>query len=148
MQLHNLPQRNNRITKKKRVGRGPGSGKGQHTVGRGTKGQLSRSGHKSMLYFEGGQRPFYKKTPKFPGFKPVNKIKNQPINVEIIEAEYSAGEEVTIESLRSKGLIKKRTTHVKVLGQGDLNKSVTIKGLAVSDSAKQKIEKAGGSIEE
>ena len=71
MYLHSLPKRNNRKEKAKRIGRGYGTGVGGHTVGRGMKGQKSRSGHKSLVGFEGGQTPFFRRMPKFMGFKPI-----------------------------------------------------------------------------
>lgn len=146
MYLHNLPKRKERKMKAKRIGRGYGSGVGGHTVGRGTKGQKSRSGHKSLVGFEGGQTPFFRRMPKFMGFTPINKIENIPVNLDVISANYKSGEKVSLESLKSKGLIGKGVKHVKVLGQGKLSKKVSIEGLSVSKKAQEEILKAGGNI--
>ncbi|KKR05658.1 MAG: 50S ribosomal protein L15 [candidate division WS6 bacterium GW2011_GWF2_39_15] len=145
MQLEKLPQRKNRKYSAKRIGRGYGSGVGGHTVGRGTKGQKSRSGHKSTVFFEGGNRPFFSRIPKFKGFKSKAE-RYQPVNLNIIEEEYKTSEVVNLESLKEKKLVKKTTKLVKVLGVGELTKKISFEGLAVSASAKTKIEKAGGSI--
>ncbi len=146
MQLHNLPKRKNRKNKGKRIGRGYGSGSGGHTVGRGTKGQKSRTGHKSLVGFEGGQTPFYRRMPKFMGFKPINKVENVAVNLDVISNNYKSGETVTLESLQSKGLIGKSIENVKILGMGEIKKKVKIEGLPISKSAQEKIIKAGGTI--
>jgi large subunit ribosomal protein L15 len=148
MNLENLPKRNKRKYKAKRLGRGVGSGVGGHVVGRGMKGQKSRSGHKSMVMFEGGNLPFYKRMPKYKGFKRIQKIKNQPINIDALEKEFKANEIVNLESLREKGMIRKSTTHVKILGYGELSKVLNFEGVAVSSSARKKIETAKGQIKE
>ncbi|HRI06081.1 MAG TPA: 50S ribosomal protein L15 [Candidatus Dojkabacteria bacterium] len=145
MQLESLPQRKNRKHASKRLGRGYGSGVGGHTVGRGTKGQKSRSGHKSTVFFEGGNRPFFSRIPKFKGFKS-RAEKYHPVNLVSIEDEYKAGETVNIETLKEKKLAKKRTKLVKVLGVGEITKKLTFEGLSISETAKAKIEKAGGTI--
>jgi large subunit ribosomal protein L15 len=146
MYLHELPTRKNRKKKGKRIGRGYGSGKGGHTVGRGTKGQKSRTGHKSLVGFEGGQTPFFRRMPKFMGFKPINKIENVAVNLDVISDNYKSGEKVTLESLQKKGLIGKKIEGVKILGMGDIKKKVTVEGLPMSKTAQEKIIKAGGSI--
>jgi large subunit ribosomal protein L15 len=146
MQVHTVPQRKNKMTAKKRIGRGYGSGKGGHTATRGMKGQKSRSGHKSMVLFEGGNVPFFRRMPKFPGFKNINRVEFQPVNVHTLDEYFKDGETVTIEVLREKGLIRKNTENVKVLGEGEITKKLTIEGLAVSKTAKAKIEAAKGSI--
>jgi large subunit ribosomal protein L15 len=146
MYLHNLPKRKKRKDKAKRIGRGYGSGVGGHTVGRGTKGQKSRAGHKSLIGFEGGQLPFYKRMPKFMGFKPINRVENIAVNLDVISENYKSGEKVSIESLRTKGLIGKGVKNVKILGMGEVKKKITIEGLPVSKTAQEKIIKAGGSI--
>lgn len=145
MLLESLPKRINRKYSAKRLGRGYGSGVGGHTVGRGTKGQKSRSGHKSTVFFEGGNRPFYSRIPKYKGFKS-RADKFHPVNLNIIEDEFKAGELVNLESLKEKGLVKKRTKLVKILGFGELTKKITFEGLKISETAVAKIEKAGGSI--
>jgi len=146
MHLHNLPKRKDRKMKAKRIGRGYGSGVGGHTVGRGTKGQKSRSGHKSLVGFEGGQTPFFRRMPKFMGFTPINRVEKVPVNLDVISNNYKSGEKVTLESLKSKGLIGKGVDNVKILGQGEVGKKVTVEGLAMSKTAQEKIVKAGGSI--
>lgn len=145
MVLENLPKRTNRKYSAKRLGRGYGSGAGGHTVGRGTKGQKSRSGHKSTVFFEGGNRPFYSRIPKFKGFKS-RAEKYHPVNLNVLEEAYNAGESVTLDTLKEKGLVKKRTSLVKVLGVGEVTKKLNLEGIKVSETAKGKIEKAGGSI--
>ncbi len=145
MLLESLPKRINRKYSAKRLGRGYGSGVGGHTVGRGTKGQKSRSGHKSTVFFEGGNRPFYSRIPKYKGFKS-RADKFHPVNLNIIEDEFKAGELVNLETLKEKGLVKKRTKLVKILGFGELTKKITFEGLKISETAVAKIEKAGGSI--
>ncbi len=147
MNLEAIPKRKNRKGPDKRLGRGMGSGVGGHTVGRGTKGQKSRSGHKSMALFEGGNLPFYKKTPKYRGFKRPGKVKFQAVNVSVLEENFKSGDEITIESLIEKRLVRKKQTDIKILGDGNLNKKFTIKGLEVSEPAKKLIKKAGGKVE-
>lgn len=145
MQLESLPQRKNRSKPSKRLGRGYGSGVGGHTVGRGTKGQKSRSGHKSTVFFEGGNRPFFSRIPKFKGFKS-RADKYHPVNLLVIEKNFKTGETVNIETLKERKLAKKRTKLVKVLGVGELTLKLTFEGLSISETAKAKIEKAGGTI--
>ena len=146
MYLENIPRRNNRTMKSKRLGRGYGSGVGGHTVGRGQKGQKSRTGHKSTVGFEGGNVPFFRRMPKYKGFNQSMKIENDVVNVDTLTKNYKDGEVVTAESLKDKGILRRSSEHVKVLGKGDLKVKITIEGIKVSSSAKKKIEKAGGSI--
>jgi large subunit ribosomal protein L15 len=147
MKLEQIPKRINRKGQDKRLGRGMGSGVGGHTVGRGTKGQKSRSGHKSMALFEGGNLPFYKKTPKYRGFKSLNKVKFQPVNISELEKNFKPGDEVSLESLTKKNLVRKKQTNIKILGYGELKKKLVIKGLKISESAKKIVEDAGGKVE-
>ncbi len=146
MYLENIPKRKNRIKKGKRLGRGYGSGVGGHTVGRGTKGQKSRSGHKSLVAFEGGNVPFFRRMPKLKGFKSRSKINTQVINVGTISENFKSGDKITVEKLKETGLIRKGAKEVKVLGKGEIAKKVSIEGIKMSPSAKEKIEKAGGSV--
>lgn len=146
MQLNELPKRTNQKSKKMRIGRGYGSGKGGHTSTRGSKGQKSRTGHKSMQLFEGGNVPFYRRMPKFPGFNRPNRIEVQPVNVDILEENFEKGEVVSLETLREKGLIRKRTEYVKILGEGEIKKALKIEGLKVSKTAEEKILAAKGEI--
>jgi large subunit ribosomal protein L15 len=146
MYLENIPKRKNRTKKGKRLGRGYGSGVGGHTSTRGSKGQKSRAGHKSLQFFEGGNVPFYRRMPKIAGFKRTNKVIATAINLDILEGNYNSGEEVSIESLKEKALIAKSTKSVKILGNGDISKKIVIKDIPASLKAKEKIVKAGGTI--
>jgi large subunit ribosomal protein L15 len=144
--LENL-KRQSRVKAGKRVGRGYGSGKGGHTSGRGSKGQKSRSGHKSTLFFEGGNVAFFRRLPKFRGKNNPNKIDARAINLVEIEKLYNAGEVVDMDSLKEKKLYNKNDKAIKILGYGDFTKKLTFKGINVSESARTKIVKAGGSVE-
>jgi large subunit ribosomal protein L15 len=138
---------------RKRVGRGLGSGKGRYS-GRGLKGQKSRSGsHKMRAGFEGGQNPLYMRLGKQRGpysrdAMPMgpHRTSTQPVNVAALEERFDAGAEVTPESLVQKGLIRNTRIDVKLLGQGDLKKQLSITVHAASASAREKVEAAGGSL--
>ena len=132
---------------KKRVGRGPGSGKGK-TSARGENGQLSRAGGGKRAGFEGGQTPLARRLPKLPGFKNINRVEYVPVNVKTLEERFEAGEVVDRDSLIEKNIIKKYEKLVKVLGDGDLTKALTVKVDKVSKTAQAKIEAAGGKVEE
>ena len=138
------PQGANKKTK--RVGRGSSSGLGT-TAGKGNKGQQSRSGGKTYVGFEGGQMPLYRRI-AHKGFSNYPFKKEYVcINVEQLDAKYNDGETVNKESLVAKGFISsKKTALVKVLGNGDIKKKLTVEVDKVSESAKAKIEKAGGSV--
>lgn len=123
-----------------RRGRGHGSGNGK-TAGKGHKGQKARSGA-PRLGFEGGQMPLYRRLPKR-GFKNRNRLDVVALNVSQLER-FENGTEVTIELLLSEGVIKNPRDAVKILGNGELTKSLTVEACAFSASAKEKIEKAGG----
>jgi large subunit ribosomal protein L15 len=146
MYLENIPKRNNRTMKGKRLGRGYGSGVGGHTVGRGTKGQKSRTGHKSLEFFEGGNVAFFRRMPKYKGFNQSRKIENAAVNLDVLEKSFKSEEIVSIDSLKEKGIVKKNSQNVKILGKGELKKKLVVEGIAVSSSARAKIEKAGGTI--
>jgi len=131
--------------KKRIVGRGSSSGRGT-TAGRGHKGQQSRSGGGTYVGFEGGQMPLYRRIAKR-GFSNYPFRKEYAIvNLSDIELRYTNGETVNRESLVVKGLLKKVSSLIKVLGDGDLSKKLTVDVDKVSASAKEKIEKAGGSV--
>ena len=137
---------------RKRVGRGAGSGMGK-TSGRGHKGAGARSGSKRKAGYEGGQNPIHMRMRKLRGphrkmSMPFERFRThtQPVNVADLEARFDAGAEVTPESLRVAGLAKRRHP-VKVLGRGDISKKLTVRAHAFSSSAKEKIEKAGGTCE-
>lgn len=142
--LNNLRPAAGSTHKKKRVGRGPGSGLGK-TAGRGNKGQKSRSGYSSKSGFEGGQMPLQRRLPKR-GFTNIFKKKWLEISLAKIEASFNAGDEVTPEILHSRGLIKKAKHDVVILGNGDVTKALKISAHRFTETARQKIEKAGGSI--
>ncbi|MBD3329052.1 50S ribosomal protein L15 [Candidatus Dojkabacteria bacterium] len=144
--LHKLKRRKNRKMPKKRLGRGYGSNSGGHTVGRGQKGQLSRSGHKSMIFFEGGNVPLYKRLPKFRGFKRVGKDKHKAVNVSDLEQVFKDGDKVTLKILKEKTLVHKDVKSTKILGYGDLTKKLTIEGIPVSETAREKILASKGTI--
>ena len=133
--------------RKKRVGRGPGSGKGK-TAGRGENGQLSRSGGGKRAGFEGGQTPLARRLPKLPGFTNINRVEYVPVNVKLLEERFEAGDVVDRDSLIEKNIIKNYEDLVKVLGDGELTKALTVKVDKVSAAAQAKIEAAGGKVEE
>jgi len=137
---------------RKRIGRGLGSGKGRYS-GRGLKGQKSRSGsHKMRPGFEGGQNPIYMRLGKLRGGSkdalPVGPFRTStaPVNVATLEERFEAGAEVTPETLVEKGILKNTKTDVKILGNGELKKKLSVTAHAVSASAREKIEAAGGTI--
>ncbi len=128
----------------KRVGRGIGSGTGK-TSGKGHKGQNARSGGGVRPGFEGGQMPLYRRLPKR-GFKNIFAKQYVTINIEALEA-FEDGTEVTEQLLLEKGIVKKTLDGVKLLGRGELTKKLTVKVTKYTESAKEKIEKAGGKAE-
>jgi large subunit ribosomal protein L15 len=136
---------------RKRVGRGLGSGKGRYS-GRGIKGQKARSGsHNMRAGFEGGQMPIYMRLGKQRGpyskdAMPIgpHRTSTVPVNVRDLDRAFEDGSEVTLETLLEQGLIKNTRTDVKILGQGDLTKKLTVTAHSFSASAREKIEKAGG----
>ena len=146
MQLNDLRPAEGSRKSRKRVGRGNGSGYGT-TAGRGSKGQLSRSGGGKGAGFEGGQTPLAMRLPKLPGFKNHNRVEYAPVNVSRLELLYNDGETVDAESLLAKGVIKHDYVPVKVLGDGEITTKLTVKVDKVSASAKAKIEAAGGKVE-
>jgi large subunit ribosomal protein L15 len=143
MNLSNLRAPRKASEKRKRVGRGMGSGMGK-TSTRGHKGQRSRSGSRIMRGFEGGQMPLHRRLPKR-GFTNIFKTEYEVVNLERLA---SLGEsEITPESLRKAGVVSSRKTLVKVLGQGELKGAITVHAHRFSKSAREKIEKAGGKVE-
>ncbi|HKF79706.1 MAG TPA: 50S ribosomal protein L15 [Thermoleophilaceae bacterium] len=148
--LHNLSPALGSRKQRKRVGRGEGSGVGK-TAGRGHKGLGARSGAKKRINFEGGQNPIHMRMRKLRGphmkkSMPFEKFrtKTQPVNLRDLEARFDAGAEVTPEGLRERGLARRKDAPVKVLGQGELSKPLTVHAHAFSRSAREKIEAAGG----
>ena len=146
MQLNDLRPAEGSKKARKRVGRGNSSGHGTYS-GRGLNGQLSRAGGGKGAGFEGGQQPLAMRLPKLPGFKNHNRVEYAPVNVARLEALFADGETVDAESLMAKGVIKHDYIPVKVLGDGELTKQLTVKVDKVSASAQAKIEAAGGKVE-
>jgi large subunit ribosomal protein L15 len=129
----------------KRIGRGQGSGNGT-TAGKGNNGHKARSGFSNKLYFEGGQTPLSRRIPKR-GFISPFKVQYQIVNVGTLESAQIEEKEITSEVLYKYGLIHEEYLPVKILGDGELTKSFTIKAQSFSKSAKEKIEKAKGKVE-
>jgi large subunit ribosomal protein L15 len=151
--LHNLKPPKGARKPRKRVGRGEGSGTGK-TAGRGQKGYGSRSGAKKRARFEGGQNPIHMRMRKLRG--PTKKTsmpfenfrtKTQPVNLRDLEARFDKGAEVTPDTLREHGLATRKEIPVKILGQGDLSKSLTVHAHGFSKTAREKIEAAGGTCQ-
>ena len=145
--MSQLLQLNSKTGRKrsKRVGRGNSSGHGNYS-GRGVKGQKSRTGGKIRPGFEGGQTPFYRKLPKYKGFRNLNRKEYQVINVADLNV-FGENEKVTPEKLFEKKLISKKNMEVKLLGDGKLEKSLTVSVHKASKSAIEKIEALKGKIE-
>ena len=146
MYLESITKRKNRKMKSKILGLGYGSGVGGHTATRGTKGQKSRAGHKSLQFFEGGNVPFFRRMPKAKGFKNNDKVYATAINLDILDKNFKSGDVVSLDSLKERSLISKKTISVKILGFKDISKKIVLEGIPVSTSAKEKILKAGGTI--
>jgi large subunit ribosomal protein L15 len=145
MELNNLPKLKNAKGKYRRIGRGYGSRAGGHTVGRGTKGQKSRTGGKIRAGFSGGQTPLYKALPQYRGFK-ARENKPTSINLESINSKFEEGDVVTLKTLREAGLLDDAEKSVKILAYGEITKKLTFNDIPMSQAAREKIEKAGGSV--
>jgi len=146
MQINDLSPAPGSRKAPKRVGRGHGSGHGGRS-GRGDKGQNSRAGGGKGPGFEGGQNPLHMRLPKLPGFTNRNRVEYAVVNVSRLEALFAAGDTVDHEALLTKGVIKSVNEQVKVLGDGEITKKLTIKVDKVSAPAKAKIEAVGGTVE-
>lgn len=143
--LHELKPNKGATHRKKRVGRGIGSGHGK-TSTRGHKGQKSRRGYGELpAFFEGGQTPFIMRIPKR-GFKNPNTVEYEIVNIKTLEEKFEANTEVNPEILKEKGIIH-CTSAVKILGNGELTKPLKVKAHKFSKSAEEKIKSAGGSVE-
>lgn len=142
--LHNLVVPPGARHRPKRVGRGPGSGHGK-TATRGHKGQKSRSGYSRKLGFEGGQMPVQRRLPKR-GFTHAFKKEWAEVNLDVLQARFSAGEEVTPSILRERGIVKNLRDGVVILGRGELTKPLTVVAHRFSASAREKILAAGGQV--
>lgn len=145
MKLHELSPAPGSVKERKRIGRGAASGQGK-TAGKGHKGQKARSGSNAHIGFEGGQMPLQRRIPKR-GFVNIFAKEIATVNVAAINDKFEDGATVTIEALVESGLVKKALDGVKVLGQGELTKKLTVQANAFSASAKAKIEAAGGKAE-
>lgn len=143
MKLHDLSPAKGSKSNRKRIGRGPGSGLGK-TAGRGSKGQKSRTGYSRRLGFEGGQMPLARRVPKR-GFTNIFRTEYTVLNVSRLEA--LEVDEITPELLRERSIVAKDMP-IKILGTGDLSKAIKVTAHKFSKSAREKIEKAGGSCEE
>ena len=141
MDLHNLQPAKGSVKTRKRVGRGAGSGLGG-TSTRGNKGAKQRSGYKKKIGFEGGQMPIQRRLPKY-GFKNINRVAYKAINLSTIEA--LGVDKVNLDVLHEAGLISKKQI-VKILGNGNLTKAVTVEANAFSKSAEEAITAAGGTV--
>lgn len=145
MYIHELSPAAGSTKDVKRIGRGHGSGWGK-TAGKGHKGQNARSGGGVRPGFEGGQMPLQRRVPKR-GFNNIFATEYATVNVSDLEKKFEAGATVDAQSLVESGLIKKTLDGIKVLGKGEITKALTVKVDAVSESAKAKIEAAGGTVE-
>lgn len=145
MRLHDIGPNKGATKTRKRVGRGPGSGLGK-TAGRGHNGQKSRSGYSRKWYFEGGQMPLVRRVPKR-GFK--NPFREEYTGVNIARLDrFEAGADVTPEALVEIGLVSQsESLRVKLLGHGEIDRALNVSVHAASESAKKKIEAAGGSVQ-
>ncbi len=144
MQIHDLTPSPGSRKKRKRIGRGPGSGMGK-TSTKGHKGLKARAGGSVRPGFEGGQMPLYRRLPKR-GFYNIFKTYYAILNVRDLDR-FEEGSTIDLESLKNVGMVKGRFDGIKVLGQGEVKKKYILKNLFVSKSAREKIESAGGSIE-
>jgi large subunit ribosomal protein L15 len=144
LSLNNLHPTPGSTHKKKRVGRGPGSGLGK-TAGRGNKGQKSRSGYSRKVGFEGGQMPLQRRLPKR-GFTNIFKKEWLEVSLAVLDKNFAAGADITPEILHEKGLIRKAKHDMVVLGNGAVTKPLNISAHRFTKSARAKIEAAGGSV--
>ena len=145
MKLHELSPAEGSVKASYRKGRGPGSGNGK-TAGKGHKGQNARSGGGVRLGFEGGQLPLYRKLPKR-GFHNKFATNYAIVNVATLNNKFEDGETVNLETLKAKGVVKKPLDGLKVLGNGEISKKLTVEAKVFSATAKEKIEAAGGKAE-
>ena len=148
MKLHDLVPNAGSKKNRKRVGRGISAGQGK-TAGRGTKGAGARSGEGGHLYRQGGNLPFYRRLPfmRGEGFTPPNQVEHNEVNLDQLSEAFKANAEVTPESLAEARLLRDVRNPVVVLGRGELSVALKVRAHRVSDGAKAKIEKAGGSVE-
>lgn len=143
--LHSLRPARGATRKRKRIGRGPGSGHGK-TAGRGSKGFWSRSGSSQKRGFEGGQMPLHRRVPKR-GFTNIFKKRYSVVNLDVLAARFPEGATVGPEELKSSRLIRKVRDGIKILGRGEIKHAITVRAHSFTEAARQKIEKAGGKAE-
>jgi large subunit ribosomal protein L15 len=148
MKLNDLVPNEGSKKNRKRLGRGIAAGKGK-TGGKGTKGQLSRSGEGGHIYRQGGNLPFYRRLPfmRGEGFTPPHQVEYNEINLDQLAAKFTANSVVTPEVLASLGLLHRPTNPVVILGSGELNIPLTVRVQRVTKGARTKIEAAGGKVE-
>ena len=147
MQLQDLKPNEGSKKDRKRIGRGPGSGSGK-TSDRGTKDQNSRNGGGVRQYHMGGNLPLFRKLPflRGEGFTPLHRTRYSEVNLDALNS-FKAGSDVTPESLKAAGLLKNEKMPIKIMGRGEIEVALNIKAHKVTEGARQKIEKAGGTIE-
>lgn len=141
--LHELKPAAGSKRPRRRVGRGDGSGMGTYS-GKGSKGQNARGG--APYLFEGGQLPLIKRLPHMRGFTPRNRVEYAPVNLAQLEELFEAGTDVTPQILLERRIVRRKQDPVKVLGDGELTKKLNISAHAFSQTAREKIEKAGGTV--
>ena len=146
MKLHELRPKPGAKRPRKRVGRGIAAGQGK-TAGRGTKGQNARSGGGVRPYFEGGTLPLYRRLPYKRGFKPLNRVEYNEVNLDQLAERFEANAEVTPETLAAVGLVSEPKNPVVLLGRGEISVPLKVKVHRISKSARAKIEAAGGTVE-
>ena len=146
MSLHDVHRGINKNKKRRRIGRGPGSGHGK-TAGKGHKGQSSRAGASSHPIFQGGAMPLVRRVPKR-GFNNKFALTVVTVNVSDLEARFEAGEEISPAAIAAKSLVKSRFDLLKILGNGQIKKKLKVSAHRFSKTAKEKIEKAGGTCVE
>ena len=148
MKLHDLVPNPGSKKNRKRVGRGISAGQGK-TAGRGTKGQGARSGEGGNLYRQGGNLPFYRRLPfmRGQGFTPRNQVTYNEVNLDQLSEFFKASEEVNPETLEKAHLLRDPRNPIVILGRGEMNVALKVRAHRVSSGAKEKIEKAGGSVE-
>jgi large subunit ribosomal protein L15 len=146
MDLSNLKPADGAKQRKKRIGRGPGSGNGK-TAGRGHKGAQSRSGFKYKRGFEGGQMPLHRRLPKR-GFNNADfRTEYAVVNLDQLEAQFDSGATVNVDTLREAGLVRGKQQRIKVLGRGEVTKALTVHAHKFSGKAAEKLAAAGGKAE-
>ncbi len=155
MKIHDLKPAEGSVTKRTRVGRGIAAGKGK-TAGRGTKGQRSRAGASIPAWFEGGQTPLHIRIPKLRGFRNINDVEYEVVNVGAISAAIEAGKlethknapvTVNADTLKQAGLVRRDRLPLKVLGHGEVSAKLFVLADAFTKSAREKIEAAGGTAQ-